>query len=241
MGIQASRHRRTLVLGPLLVVLATTAGAQPRLVQPERDPALAAAVNDFLAQWLIQRNPARAIESHLSPRLNDARLIPAGAFSLDEYLEFFGGERMLQARAVGQADVQRRMTAYLQNQLPPDARFAQLDQPFMPFSIDDVKQLDPELWNIVGERGVRALPGLPALAYAVRSWNDLSWTSSAVGFRLLLPQRIDVDRVDTQGVVLRLRGPIEPYTPPEWMFLLWVADEKFAGWKFLGLTFPPTN
>lgn len=237
-------HCRTLLIGLAITALATSLGAQSgRLVQPDRDPALAGAVTDFLNQWLIKRNPASAIQAHLSSTMNDERLLPAGAFSLAEYQERFGGERALQFRAMRQSDAQSRMTTYLQSQMPPpDVTFAQVTQAFMPFSIDDLKRLDPELWNIVGARGARVLPGLPAIAYAVRSWGDLSWTNTgALGLRLVLPERIVANRVDAQGVILRLPGPTRPYTPPELMFLLWVADEKFAGWKLLGFELPPTN
>lgn len=234
--------KRMVSVGLALVALATV-GPEIAVAQQERDSALAAAVGDFLTRWLIQRNPASAIEAHLSPLLNDARLLPAGAFSLDEYQERFGGERVLQPRAMSQAEARGRLTTYLQNQLPPDITFRQIGDAFTPsFSIEELRRLDPELWNIIGERGARTLPGLPAIAYAVRSWNELSWTNTgAIGLRLLLPQRIDANRINAQGVVLRILGPIRPYHTPDLMFLLWVADEKSSGWKFLGLEFPPTN
>ena len=236
-------HTRTLFGGVALIALSATLLAQTRLVQPERDPQLAGAVTDFLTQWLVKRDPRSAIQAHLSPTMNDERLLPAGAFTLAEHTERFGGERVMLPRAMGPASAQDRMSAYLGNLLPPpDVTFSQLTQPFLPFSIDDLRRLDPELWNIVGERGARPLPGLPAVAYAVRAWRDLSWTNTgAVGLRLLLPQRIDANRVDAQGVIMRVPGSTRPNTPPDLMFLLWVADERFTGWKLLGLELPPTN
>ena len=237
---------RTGLLIIALVTLTALTGvlsAQPGVSREARDKELATNTRDFLTRWLVQRDPETALKKYLSPLVRDARLLPAGAFGVSEYRDIFGGEGKLRAREISEDEVLKRLTAYLTAQLPPPSRKLTLETAFGPMAAANVAGTDLELSKSISGREPRQLPGLPAVAYTVRNWSDLSWTAtSAVGFRTVLPTMIKEQRIDAQAVVLKLAaGDLDPSNAPA-LFMLWAAREQFPlSFQFVGLELPPTN
>ena len=144
--------------------------------------------------------------------------------------------------ALEPGDARGRLAGYLSRRLAPEVKFSRFSDAFDTLKVVDVQRLDPGLWDIVGERRPRDLPMIGAVTYAVETWDDVSWTNpSVIGLRPLLLPRLPKEKLDAQGVLLRLRGPIRDGSSLPLMFMLWVAHTNQNDWKFAALGYPPTN
>ncbi len=73
-------------------------------------PALAEATRGFLTVWLVEGNPASAVERFVSRTLNDERFVPAEWFSPEEYQRKFNRDARRQPHTISADEFNRRMT-----------------------------------------------------------------------------------------------------------------------------------
>jgi hypothetical protein len=218
------------------------------------DVALAAEVTRFLDAWLVKRDAQAAIEGKASTAFADERFLPASALSPEEHKAQLAAPASAAADPVTpqkfQAAIQSQLSAKLEvdaAQAPQGAALstpASLDALMVDFSPDAARQKEPDLWELIGGRTPRALAvaGVPSLAYPVREWRDISWSSSStVGFRFALANIINTRRIDVQAVVTRLKPP-DGQGDEVTILTLW-SDEGSGGarWRLLGVERPPTS
>ena len=214
-------------------------------------PALAEATRGFLTVWLVEGNPASAVERFVSRTLNDERFVPAEWFSPEEYQRKFNRDARRQPHTISADEFNRRMTEYLSSLRPPvgPGRSGQPEAPgrggrgqaltlqsvLRPFSVAGLKGLS-DLDELLREREPTDLTGLPAITYGVRRWADISWTASGtVGFRSALADRTKQTGAEVRAVVVRLISPPGDEAPGL-LFMLWGDESRSKdGWRLWGV------
>jgi hypothetical protein len=190
------------------------------LLLPSRPAAqadLADAFTTFLTTWLIQGDAAAAVSRFASMRVSDERLLPVETFEADQYAERFSTPAR-PARPLAREEFMSRMQGLLQT-MRGDAglemRLAALEKqlrrsPRLPDLLAPVDaKTSGQLWRILSKRKIElgSLPGLPALVYRVRSWDDFSWTASGtVGHHATTADTLGLLAQDHRAVVFRLRS-----------------------------------
>jgi len=221
-----------------MLLPALTSGARLTLAQaPPSDTTLAQATNGFLNQWLVARNARAAVADFLSPLASDERFIPDAA--RDRNNGRFSAQWTQQSHPVAASAVQAAVADYL-TQVARAIATGPLDSVVMPLTLDDARRLDPNLGQILAQRGARSLPAARALAYRVREWKDLQWTATdIVGLRTALPSLIQQQGLDAEAVVLRVR-PAAPDNDPFLIVMIWTARNT-EPWKLIGVDVPSTK
>jgi len=250
-------------MAAVLVIATAGCSGSP---QPERPPGgatqppggadvtLAAEVTRFLDALLVKRDAQAAVEGRASTVFAEMLFMPASALSPEEHRAQLAAPASAAARPVTperfQAAIQAQLSAKLEAdaaQAPQGAALtpaASLDALMVDFSPDAARQKQPDLWELIGGRTPRALAvaGVPSLAYPVRDWPDISWSSSpTVGYRRAMADIIKKRRIDVQAVVTRLK-PVDGQGDEGTLLTLW-SDEGSGGtqWRLVGFERPPTS
>lgn len=202
-----------------------------------RDQLLGSAVNGFLKEWLVGGRPASAAEKYVSHRLNDERFVPRQAYSPAEYTAKFSGPRIAEFREMSSDQVHARISAHL-DLVSRAIRVGsgEFDTTLPALATGDVQKADTELWQFLQPHKPRALPQVPAIAYTVRQWEDISWIApSSAAYRAAMEDRFKAQGLEGQAVLVRLRQP-SLETPVPLLFMLWVDESKTGNdWKLWGV------
>jgi hypothetical protein len=218
----------------------------------DRDQALSREVEAFLETWLIRNDARGAVQGRASEAFADERFVPAELFSREEYERRFPAARMNVEARMAPQEFQNRLGDYVESLTDPDnpapqvaaRRMAGLAGLLLPFSPEQARDVQPEVYSEIVDDSPRAMQvaGVASLAYPVRDWDDISWSSiNTVGFRSALGQKRRESSVDVQAVLCRLR-PDSTDEPEALVLTLW-SDEGTNGttWRMLGLVLPPVK
>ena len=231
---------------------AAPAPAAPQAPAPvsDADQRLAAEVESFLDSWLVQGDATTAVAGRTSSLFADEQFEPAGAYSPEVYRK---RTATIAARRTGKTvspqQFQDSLTRDLASKVeaqetsPAARKTLSLQTLLAPYSPDVVRSRNPQLWTLISSREPRLLvvAGIPALAYRVRTGDDISWTAiETVGFQLGLADLIASKGVNAQAVVTGFKGPADA-TPPA-LVTLW-SDEGSGGkiWRYFGSILPNTQ
>jgi hypothetical protein len=227
-----------------------SSGTQPTAITADADQRLASEVSRFLDTWAVKRQPKAAVQGKASAVFGDSRFVPATTLTPAQYKA-----QASAAAAVAPISEQAFQSA-LESQLAaalgeePSAQGAApeaakpLDALLVPFSPEIAREKAPDLWEHIGERNPRTLTiaGVPALAYQVRSWNDIKWTASGtVGFRFAMENIIKQKGVNLQAVVTAVK--LSATTGEEAPIVTLWSDEGRGGaeWRLVGMELPQTR
>jgi hypothetical protein len=102
---------------------------------------------------------------------------------------------------------------------------------------------DPELWQILNKRDVRPrqLPGLTGFVYDVRSWEDISWTTSGtVGHQVANPDTLSALGRNHRAIVFRLQ--MARLKGSSMICMLWAQEQQAPdSWRFWAVIPVPTE
>jgi hypothetical protein len=227
-----------------------TSDMQPTAVTADADQRLASEVSRFLDAWAVKRQPQAAVEGKASAVFGDNRFVPATTLTPEQY------KAQASAAAAAAPISEQTFQSALESQLAaalgeePSAQGAApetakpLDTLLAPFSPEIVREKAADLWEHIGERNPRTLTiaGVPALAYQVRSWDDIKWTASGtVGFRFAMENIIKQKGVNVQAVVTAVK--LSAATGEEAPIVTLWSDEGRGGaeWRLVGIELPHTR
>ncbi len=225
-------------------------GQTAATVMAEVDQRLASEVSRFLDAWAVKRQPQAAVEGKTSVVFGDNRFVPATALSPAEYKAQAAAAAAATSTPISeqsfQSALQTQLAAALGDEPAPQGAAPQaaktLETLLAPYSPETAREKAPDLWEHIADRNPRTLTiaGVPALAYQVRSWDDIKWTASGtVGLRFAMENIIKERGVNVQAVVTAVKLPTGT-DEAALIVTLW-SDEGRGGaeWRLLGVELPP--
>ena len=229
-----SRMRRGTVTVMALVIIGTRVtgvGSQPASVGD-----LERQVEDFLGQWITERNPGRALEQHLSAKVDRDDFLPTERGTVRRYPRL-GDE--VAATGLSPEASRIRMRDYLSEILGTVDRTAVTEATVMlaPFG----NETDEDVFELLAARdlAVESFAELPLRHYRVREWDDISWTASGMpGHHTLSPSFMEEQGIEMRAVVGRIRMLRYPDLSML-IVMLWANEAASSGsgvlWRLWGV------
>ena len=239
-GSKASRGVAGRLIVALIVVLATLLGDAAVRAQVNTE-ALGSRVDDFLEQWLEQRDPFSAVDVHLSSTLNDL-LLPVLPGDVRGYVAQ-PAEAVRSAAEVSRGEAVVRMMDFISGIFSGNERSGFIETPVRIGSLEDDTDQDlvAALQSIDAERVVGILPGQSRLRYfQVNDWDDIAWTYSDVpGHRAISRDFLAVEGIDRLFALVGLLTMSQETVP---LVMLWAEVQgDNEGWKLWGVIPVPTE